>query len=208
MANQLRTQQRNPVQIKTLLIWLVISFAVMVIAFLALFTDVLAGIGFQPYGTGAVICLFIMGASVLSFCGLSIWILLFLTRNRTWAHKVLLTVRTALVILLIAVYVTVGILVWNHFLAMFGVPHRHPDIRLSRFAADGGVVIYICDAQGNFIVDENGNYVWLYLKDDDKNGHVVKDALGRLITTDEDPLIAGAEDGVFYDPFEPKNGGQ
>lgn len=203
MANQMRTQQSNSVQIKTLLIWLVISFIVMVIGYLALSTDILARIGFHPYGAGAVIFLFIVGTSVLSFFGLSVWILLVLTRNKIWAHKVLLTVRTALVILLIAVYAAVGILAWNHLLALFGISHRHPDIRLGRFAADGGVVIYICDAKGNFIVDENGKYVELYLKDDDKNGHVVKDALGRLITTDEDPLIAGAEDGVFYDPFEP-----
>ena len=188
-------------KVKILGICCIGSLLVAVITYSLLWTNTFGSMSWP--GISAYVVLAVMLISALSFCGLSIWILLSLTRNRTWAHKALLTVRAALVILLIAVHVMVGILAWNYILSTFGMPHRHTDIRLNRFAADGGVVIYICDAKGNFIVDENGKYVELYLKDDDKNGHVVKDALGRLITTDEDPLIAGAEDGVYYDPFEP-----
>lgn len=201
MAEQLKEKMEHRRKVKILGICCIGSLLVAVITYGLLWTNMFGSMSWP--GISAYVVLAVMLISSLSFCGLSIWILLSLTRNRTWAHKALLTVRAALVILLIAVHVMVGILAWNYILSTFGMPHRHTDVRLNRFAADGGVVIYICDAKGNFIVDENGKYVELYLKDDDKNGHVVKDALGRLITTDEDPLIAGAEDGVYYDPFEP-----
>ena len=201
MAEQLKEKMEHRRKVKILGICCIGSLLVAVITYGLLWTNMFGSMSWP--GISAYVVLAVMLISSLSFCGLSIWILLCLTRNRTWAHKALLTVRAALVILLIAVHVMAGILAWNYILSTFGMPHRHTDIRLNRFAADGGAVIYICDAKGNFIVDENGKYVELYLKDDDKNGHVVKDALGRLITTDEDPLITGAEDGVYYDPFEP-----
>ena len=195
----------NQSRIKPLLVGLIVSFVVAVVLYVVLFTNVSVSLGFHWTYDSSIFILVLLGVAVLNFCILGICVVVEWTRNKAWAHKPLITRRAILIALLIACYVGIGVLVWSHLSSVLILPHKHPDLHMLRYAVDGGSIGYIFDAQGNLIVDADGKYVEIYFKNDDKNGHVVRDELGRLITTDKDPLIKGTtEDVVYQDPFEKK----
>ncbi len=204
MAEQLKTKKAHKGLMIGLSIGLIVSFIVALVIYLALWTKVINVRWTRQSSISAMIG---MCVAILCFCVAGVWLVLELTRNKAWARKAVVTVRTVLVGLLLVCYAGVGFLMWQHMDAQL----IHSDnVHLTDFdeGTMHGSFDYIYNKQGEKIVGQDGKPVKIYIYSEDyrigKKYALVDNEYGRIVGHNEqDPIFEEAEKQPMWEPFEP-----
>ena len=203
MAVQLKEKMGHRRKVTILGICCIGSLLVALITYGLLWTKIFGFIHWP--GISSYVALAVMLGSFLSFCVCSIWLVIELTKYRSWSHRMMVGCRIMLILLLLVCYAGLGMLaVWHAASQMVqGCDCIIVDPENADGEAPGGKFDYIYDNNGDKLIDQNGNVVQLYFQYDSSGGYhlVIDDSSGRLVGHNkEDPLV----EDVFFDPFAMK----
>ena len=132
-----------------------------------------------------VLCVLVLSVGVLG-----IWLVIELTKYRSWSYQKMLTWRTGLIFLLLVCYVGLIVLSGWHTLSSSVKGCCAHVTEFSDGYVPGGKFDYVYDKAGNKLVDQNGNVVKLYFQSYGGYHLVVDDSSGRVVGhNEEDPLV-------------------
>ena len=112
MAIQLKEKMENRRKVTILGICCIGSLLVTLITYGLLWTKIFGSIHWP--GISSYVALAVMLGSFLSFCVCGIWLVIELTKYRSWPHRMMVECRIMLIFLLLACYVGLGVLAVNH----------------------------------------------------------------------------------------------